>query len=549
MKNTTRKKNKSIPLSTKSTVGNTALALCQPLPVADEKDDVKEFFKGNPKNKKAGKPISDIRKEADTETGEDEEKKDDTQAQRLAIIGAKSVLFKDLEGTAWARIPVKLHHEVYRVDSKEFETWLLGEYYVEYKNIPAQNTISGAKSVLQAKAIFEGETHEVFTRYAFKDECIYLDLCDADWRTVKITSTGWQVQAIPDVMFRRASKSLPLPEPLVGGTVDDLRPFLNGRLSDEEFVLIKAFVHGTMMPVGSFVLLDLEGEKGAGKSTMTTLLRSMFDPVKGALLPLPKSEQDLIIAANTSRVLSYDNLSGLSAGMSDALCRLSTGGGFAGRKLFTDGDEAIIDVKRPVIFNGIDSIATKPDLLDRCIVINLQEVGDSVRIDEETFWKNYESQRPYILGAFLTAASEALKNRSHIQLARMPRMADFMKWVIAAKDALKLKDSSGNHIDFAKVYGNNRAEATEIALEADALAGAIKMRLHAHGDFSGSPALVVRELQPHLDCKQVNMPTERTIRKRLLVLKPSLKTKGIEIEISTRTNAGYIISIKQSNRA
>ncbi|MBP7861373.1 hypothetical protein KA183_06790 [bacterium] len=468
-----------------------------------------------------------------------QEKKDDTQSQRLVSLGLRAVLFHDPEKSAWARVPVQGHHEVCRIDSKAFTTWLIGEYYAAYNSVPSQNSTTGALLALQAKAVYEGNQHEVFTRYAYQNNAIYLDLCNTAWQSVKVSDTGWQIQAVSDVMFRRASKSLPLPEPLHDGSINDLRHFLNRKITDPEFVLIKAFLLGSLQPAGSFVHLDLEGEKGSGKSTTTRVIRELIDPVRGALLPIPKSEQDLTIAASTSRILSYDNLSGLSANMSDALCRLSTGGGFAGRKLYTDDDESIIEVKRPVIFNGIDSIATKPDLLDRCIVINLQEITDSARIDEETFWLDYEQQKPFILGALLTAASQALKNRNSVKLSKLPRMADFTKWVVAAQDALSFQG-----MDFTTIYGSNRDEATDIALEADALAGAIKVRLDRQGSFAGGPAYIVKELAPYLDCKPTNMPTERTIRKRLLTLKPSLRKNGVEIEITPRTKTGHIITVK-----
>jgi hypothetical protein len=37
--------------------------------------------------------------------------------------------------------------------------------------------------------------------------------------------------------------------------------------------------------------------------------------------------------------LAFDNLSGLPAWLSDALCRLASGGSFAVRQLYTDDDD------------------------------------------------------------------------------------------------------------------------------------------------------------------------------------------------------------------
>lgn len=64
-------------------------------------------------------------------------------------------------------------------------------------------------------------------------------------------------------------------------------------------------------------------------------------------------------------VLALDNLSGLDHRLPDALCRLAAGGALSGRKLYTDSDETLIEVQRPVILNGIDDLATRPDLAER----------------------------------------------------------------------------------------------------------------------------------------------------------------------------------------
>jgi hypothetical protein len=50
-------------------------------------------------------------------------------------------------------------------------------------------------------------------------------------------------------------------------------------------------------------------------------------------LSLPREDRDLFIAASNGHVLAFDNVSGLPAWISDTLCRLATGGGFAVRQL------------------------------------------------------------------------------------------------------------------------------------------------------------------------------------------------------------------------
>jgi hypothetical protein len=53
-------------------------------------------------------------------------------------------------------------------------------------------------------------------------------------------------------------------------------------------------------------------------------------------------------------VLAFDNLSALAPWLSDALCRLASGGSFAVRQLYTDQDEVLFDAARPSLLNGIE---------------------------------------------------------------------------------------------------------------------------------------------------------------------------------------------------
>ena len=53
-----------------------------------------------------------------------------------------------------------------------------------------------------------------------------------------------------------------------------------------------------------------------------------------------------MIAANNSRLLAFDNLSGIPAWLSDALCRVATGGSLAVRQLYTDDEEVLFVLPR-----------------------------------------------------------------------------------------------------------------------------------------------------------------------------------------------------------
>ena len=108
-------------------------------------------------------------------------------------------------------------------------------------------------------------------------------------------------------------------------------------------------------------------------------------------------------------MLAFDNVSGLPGWISDTLCRLATGGGFAVRQLYTDQDEVLFDATRPVILNGIEDIVTRPDLADRALFLTLEPIPEERRRPEAELWAAFEAERPRILGVLLDAVVEGLK--------------------------------------------------------------------------------------------------------------------------------------------
>ena len=86
---------------------------------------------------------------------------------------------------------------------------------------------------------------------------------------------------------------------------------------------------------------------------------------------LAREERDLLIAANNSHVLAFDNLSGLPHALSDAFCRLATGASFGLRQLYTDADEVLFQAARPILLNGIEDVISRPDLADRALFLTL----------------------------------------------------------------------------------------------------------------------------------------------------------------------------------
>jgi hypothetical protein len=168
------------------------------------------------------------------------------------------------------------------------------------------------------------------------------------------------------VHFRRPAGMLPLPVPERGGSIEALRPFLN--ISNQnDFVLIVAWLLAPLRPTGPYPLLAISGEQGSAKTVLSKLLRALVDPNMAPVRALPREERELMIAANNGHLLAFDNVSGLSPWLSDALCRLASGGSFAVRRLYTDDEEVLFKAARPTLLNGIEDIIGKSDLADRAI--------------------------------------------------------------------------------------------------------------------------------------------------------------------------------------
>ena len=137
-----------------------------------------------------------------------------------------------------------------------------------------------------------------------------MDLGNETWDAIMITPEGYEVVTHSPVRFVRKAGHAPLPYPQPGGTIEELRPFLNVG-TDEEFMMVAAWTAFSLSPWGPYPILVLQGEQGSAKSTTVRVLRALVDPAVEPLRALPKNERDLAIAAGNAWVLAFDNLSGI----------------------------------------------------------------------------------------------------------------------------------------------------------------------------------------------------------------------------------------------
>jgi hypothetical protein len=397
--------------------------------------------------------------------------------------------FHTPEGEGYVCVSVGNHKEVFPTKSKILRQWLSHLYYRSCQKTPSSQVLLEAIDHLDARAKFDGIEEAVHVRLAELNDAIYLDLGDPDWRVVEVTGSSWRVLDRSPVRFRRPRGMLALPIPTPHGSIRDLRTVINATV-DENWTLIVSWVVAAFRPTGPYTVLNLIGEQGSAKSTSARILKSLIDPSKALLRSVPREERDLMISARHAHALAFDNLSGITPWLSDALCRLSTGGGFATRELYTDSDEVIFDATRPVILCGIDDIATREDLLDRSLVAMLPQLTPDNRRGESEVWQAFRLMHSGVLGGLLDAVSLALREFPSTELLYRPRMFDFAKWVAAAEPSLPWARGK-----FIEAYRTNRSDVVRASLGDDPLVETITRLLAIEPTWSGTATQLVARLR------------------------------------------------------
>src|SRR5262249_54643184 len=154
----------------------------------------------------------------------------------------------------------------------------------------------------------------------------------------------------------RRGGMLDIPAPGGVGSFEQLWKIANVSVADRPLVL--GWLVAALRPRGPYPILMLNGEQGSAKTTTAKALRALIDPNVASARRLPKDERDLAIAAGNAWILSFDNISGLPGWLSDSLCALATGSGFATRQNYSDTDEVIFGGARPIVLNGIPDLGS-----------------------------------------------------------------------------------------------------------------------------------------------------------------------------------------------
>lgn len=490
--------------------------------------------------------IENIADESRSDSGNTGDCKKETQAETiLRLVEEKDIiLFHDTVKDPYVSVMIDGHREVWSIDSVDFSTWLYSLYYSSEKKSVKKESISQAKEVLKARAVF-GNTKAIplETRVAQSDNAFWYSLSNDNWEAVKVADSGWEIIENPPILFKRFRHQECQPHPNKHGDINRIFKYIN---LQENHTLFLCWLVCCFVPKIPHAMPVFFGEKGAAKTTACTLLKKLIDPSALETLTIKRDPRSLAVNLQQHWFLPFDNVSRIDEETSDTLCRAITGGGIQQRRLFTDADDYIFTFQKCLAINGINNVATRPDLLDRAILIELSRIDESKRQELSKLTADFEKDLPYILGGILDTLSKAMRIYPTVRIDKLPRMADFARWGFAVGEAL---GNRGN--EFLEQYNANQGKRNIEILNSDIVATLVVAFMKGRSEWSGLISELYNQLSTISPQYGINNkgkefpPAANALSRRLNGLKSNLQEAGIYFKTVSKTNGTEISLINK----
>ncbi len=420
-------------------------------------------------------------------------KGEEKQSDIIINLAKNCKYFKNELSDPFVAAFVKDHYEVMGIKSQKFKLYLTKLYFENTKSAPSSEAMNQSLKVLEMKAMYSENEHQLQKRISKFEESYFYDLCNPKWIAVKIDKNRCSIEVAPPILFTRSNNMKEQTVPDFKTKPDTLLTLVNKhfRLKKEsDVILFSTYLVTCFLPDISHVILVLYGEKGSAKSTSMRMIKKLVDPAIQDLLSIPTSTQDLALILANNYLPCFDNLDSISPEKSNLLCMASTGGALSKRTLYTDSDETILRIKRPVVLNGINIVATRADLLDRSIVIELERIHKTQRKTEKQIWKQFDTDIPKFLGAIFNTISAAISLYDDVSADEFGRMADFNSWGHAIAEVLGVDGDA-----FQQSYLDNQSTANKEAIESHPIASAIIILMDEEPSWQGSVTSLLKELQ------------------------------------------------------
>ena len=477
---------------------------------------------------------------AKKEKEEDEEGEKQTNAEKVLDAATQNIqkLFVDEYQVPHAAISINGHLEVIALRSRRFRNWIAGTVYKESGVVIDSQTIKDIIGVLSFEAEFNNEEIKLDLRVAARTEnnsTVWpIDLTNKDWQFIAINGDGWNIIS-NTIIFRRFPNQSPQVYPsreYPDDIFDKFMDLLNIE-GENNRLLLKCYIVTMFIPEVPKVILMLHGEQGSAKTTLQELIKMMVDPSIVKTFAFPKDITEFIQQLSHSYVTYYDNISILRDWVSDLLCRAVTGSGFSKRVLYTDDDDFIYSLKRCVGFNGINLGATKADLLDRGLIIQLKRLSKDKWRKIDDIWKDFEVLRPQLLGYIFDLLVKVRKWKEQgqpLNLKGLSRMADSTEYGEIVSRCMGNKEES-----FLNAYYKNVDLQIEEVLESSPLAIVVRDLVTCTDFSSETPTNLLNLLDLKAETLGINTKNSSwpkgasQLSRKLKELVTSLREIGIEV--------------------
>jgi hypothetical protein len=353
------------------------------------------------KIKLAGDVVAEVADAAKVAEGEQQENR--ARAIKEAAARLESECSENQFGVFIAQARVGRRLECIEIDSEAGGDYIRQVVRDASGKMPPKGEIDNLRATMRIASRQVGRRITVHQRIAKHDGMRVIDLGDTEGQCVFVTADGWHVAPNDSVAFIRGRGYGVLPIPIKVGNKRQAFKLLFDWLVSLGVAKARAglvvVVLVTWLRTGNaYPLLLLFGPGGSGKTTAARLILLLIDPTESMRLPNIQTGNDNIGAAAQHRhVLSFDNESKLSAEEQDQFCTCATGGEIVCRKMYTNGDVAIMPIHRPVVITALQPVVTRPDLMTRTIPVEFAQ--RETRRGENEILAEFLEMRPALLGA------------------------------------------------------------------------------------------------------------------------------------------------------
>jgi hypothetical protein len=505
------------------------------------------------KNQKpSGVPLADLDK-ATAPHDDSDDARGSVASKVIELVTQNGELcFDEDSGKAYFTVEMKGGLTTLALDSQAFADWLGAAYYRFSARENAQGVcvseqlIKQVRFTLSGMAKYDGIRHKVYLRVADSKGGHYLFIGNEAQQVIEVLPTGWQIVDHSPVRFWQPKTMRPLPVPQRNGAISKLWEYVN--VKDDDRLLVLAWLLESLRTETPNPILFLTGGQGCAKSSSQKRLRELIDHNAAPLRGAPKSVDDVFVAAENNWLVSLENMSNLSGPMQDALCVVATGGGFATRALYTNAEESVINVKRPIIMNGISHVIIAQDLTDRSIQVELGRVD---YIEEAVMNQRWAADAPSIMGGLMDLFVKTLAQLPKVKLKKLPRMADFARLGEAMAQALGFENGY-----FMNLYTVNRSNSITRAMESSPVAVALCEMVEQHQGrspvvFHGTVKSLLDQLAQYKHDSDGWPKSAKGLGDALRRQLPALAECGIDVTFGDRTERiggarGIPITIKLS---